>query len=431
METKSKDRIQKELKDLQEELREAREIIEAIRTGQIDALVVNNNNGHALYTLKSADRSYRVFIEKMAEGAVTLNQSGFIVYSNTMFASMVGRPLTKVIGSLFSDFITDECKEIFQQLFERGWREDVKREISLAAIQNVVPVQLSVNALELDAGVSLNLIVTDLTHQKETEKMLKEKNEQMEMLIEALASSNYDLQQFASVASHDLQEPLRKIQVYSRFLKDRNFSGLPDDAKGFVEKIISSSNRMKALIVDILTYSRLSAEDTNFVAVDMCELLNEIIDDFELTIKEKNAVIELGDLPVIEVNRSQIRQLFSNLISNGLKFARPDVPSHIIIRRMPINPKALGLSLTNKENYCMISIKDNGIGFDEKFSSTIFSLFEKLNPKSVFEGSGIGLAIAKKIIDKHNGFIVARSTEGEGSEFNVILPYKRENANAS
>jgi signal transduction histidine kinase len=281
------------------------------------------------------------------------------------------------------------------------------------------------NALQFDGERSLNVIVTDLSIQKKNQAELEEKNQLLEKLNEALSASNHDLQQFASVASHDLQEPIRKIQVYSKLLKDVSGDTLPGVPAVYLDKIISSSTRMRTLIVDILTYSRLSADDVNFELTDLHQLFEEIIEDFDLKIAERNAVIELGELPSVEVNKGQMRQVITNLISNALKFTKKGVVPRISIQEKELNAKEIGLSLADHDAYCRIVIKDNGIGFNERYASSIFSLFEKLNPKSSFEGSGIGLAIAKKIIDKHHGMIIAKSREGVGSEFNIILPRRR------
>lgn len=431
METKRGAGLTKRIRELEEQLVEARDTIEAIRTGQVDALILTDNNVHTLYTLHSADHAYRVFIEKMAEGAVSLNDAGIVIYSNSMFATMVGYPLTRVIGFPFITFVADEHKEAFCEIFSLGWKDDVKREVFLVCGNEKVPVQLSVNSLSREPGAAQNIIVTDLSRQKMAEKALKEKNLQLKMLNEALAKSNSDLQQFASVASHDLQEPLRKIQVFSQFLKDRNSEELTEGAQRSLEKIISSSNRMKTLIVDILAYSRLSADDNTVELVSLRNLCDEIIDDLDLKISEKNARVELGDLPTLEANKGQLRQVFNNLISNALKFTKADVPPHIIIESKKACASELGISIDDEERFCCISVKDNGIGFDDKYSLSIFNLFEKLNAKSSFEGSGIGLAIAKKIIDKHGGVIAAKSRPGEGSEFNIILPLKRTPPNGS
>jgi len=424
MERAATDVLLAEIDALRAQLVEANETLEAIRTGQVDALVVQGHHGHELYTLKTADHAYRVFIEQMTEGAVTLNSSGLIIYSNFRFANLVGLPLSNVLGREFINYLTPECRKDFGKLFEQGWKKSIKGEVKITVGSTHVPVLLSVNRLELEDEIALSIIVTDLSAQKENERLLQIKNEQLETLNQALIDSNHDLQQFASVASHDLQEPLRKIQVFSKFLKDRSFHELSDQSKQYVDKIISCSLRMKILIIDILNYSKLSADDEHIELVELKHLVEEIIDDFDLKINEKNAIVELGSLPIVEGNKGQLRQVFYNLISNALKFSLPDKPTHVSITVKDLDAGELGLSLSDADQYCRISIKDNGIGFDEQYASSIFNLFEKLNPKSTFEGSGIGLAIAKKIIDKHHGLIIAKSAVGRGAEFNIVLPFK-------
>lgn len=419
------DELIAKIEHLQSQLTEAQDTIDAIRTGQVDALVINGEDGHTLYTLKSADVAYRVFIEQMSEGALTLNNEGIILYSNSKFATLTGVPLSSILGSPFSEFVSAPDRDEFQSLFERGWQDNTKGEINVLAGRELVPVHISLNVLLLDSEMALSLIVTDLTSQKENALELKLKNEQLVTLNEALINSNHDLQQFASVASHDLQEPLRKIQVFSKFLKDRSFKDLSDDAKGSVEKIITSAQRMKVLIVDILTYSRLSADKGPPEKLDMGLLTREILEDLDLKIIEKKATIEVEKLCVVEGNKGQLRQVFTNLISNALKFTKPGEHPRVTIKMKPLHADELGVSLDQPEGYCRVSIKDSGIGFDERFASSIFSLFEKLNPKNSYEGSGIGLAIAKRIVEKHHGLIIARSSPGQGAEFNVVLPYRQ------
>jgi PAS domain S-box-containing protein len=416
--TKTYEQLVKENESLLQQLEEATDIIHAIRTGQVDALVVKGKDGHELYTLKTADQTYRVFIEKMNEGAVTLNEDGIILYCNSMFASMLDLPLSKVIGFSFRNFIDEECQDIYKEIFQKGWTQDLKFEISIRGNKNIVPCQLSVTTLQLDEGVSLSIIITDLTYQKEIQKLLKLNNESLEKTNIALEMSNHDLQQFASVASHDLQEPLRKILIFSGLLKNRHANELPEESLQYLEKIIKSSARMKTMIIDILTYSGLSVDQNYYEKTGLNEIVQEVLEDFELLIADKGAEFIVGDLPEIEVNRGQIRQVFQNLIGNALKFCKPDMAPLIRVN-----------CLENKDDPektdCFISVADNGIGFDEKYGEKIFSLFQRLNTKDKYEGSGIGLAITKKILDKHNGSITANSKEGEGSEFIISLPIRQ------
>jgi signal transduction histidine kinase len=414
------DALKKELDEVRHQLQEANETIEAIRTGQIDALVVNGDTGPQLYTLKSADQTYRVFIEKMTEGAVTISREGLILYSNSQFAFMVQLPLSSVIGQPFEQFVVAESKKHYYDLFRNSWQADRKEEVCLISGDKEMPVQLSLTSLELEEGVSLSVIVTDLSVQKDIELQLRKKNEQLLETNRALEASNHDLQQFASVASHDLQEPLRKVQMFAHVLTENE--ELSVDSRKYLDKIIASSKRMKTLIMDILNYSRLSANDYSWEYVNLNDLVSELADDFELIIGEKGAVITFGDLPRIAVNKGQIRQVFQNIISNALKFAKSDEPPVINISSRRLREKSFDSAEDKDGAYTQISIRDNGIGFNQHYVQNIFYLFERLNSKDAYEGTGIGLAIAKKIIDKHHGLITAESAIGEGSVFHIILP---------
>jgi PAS domain S-box-containing protein len=423
---KTIEELQKEVEELRFQLTEANDTIEAIRTGQIDALVVQGQEGHQLYSLKSADQTYRVFIEKMTEGAVTLNPEGIILYCNSRFASMVNSSLSQVIGVPFADFVAEENKTQYNGLFQKCWADDCKGEILLVTGESRTPVQLSLTTLELKEGVSLSIILTDLTAQKKAQQQLKENNLKLEETNRALEISNHDLQQFASIASHDLQEPLRKIQVFSNLLKEKQ-GELSESSIKYLQKIVDSSSRMKALILDILDYSKLSASDPHLVCVNLNEVLHEIKEDFELIIAEKGAQVIADDLPCLEVNKGQIRQVFQNIISNALKFSKPGMPPVIEIRCKRVTEKSFTSEEHEEGHYCLITIKDNGIGFDDKYVHNIFYLFERLNSKDQYEGTGIGLAIAKKIIEKHNGLVTAVSREGHGAEFQIILPLSQDN----
>ena len=412
-ESRTYEDLWRENEELRLKLEEANDTIEAIRTGQVDALVVKGvNQEHQLYTLKTADQNYRVFIEKMNEGAITLNEDGLIVYCNTMFAQMVGLTLSGIIGNAFETFIPPDCRDTFQHIFQNGWKKDSKTEIDVLNGTKLVPCQLSVTTLQLDEGPALSVIITDLSFQKETQQLLKSKNTSLAEINAELEASNHDLQQFASVASHDLQEPLRKILIFSTMLRDRH--ELSAKSEVFLEKIIASSERMRTMITDILSYSRLSTSDSDFSPVDLREVVAEILDDYEILIKEKGATFLIEDLPEVEANRGQIKQVFQNLISNSLKFSQKNKAPVIEVSSYEV---ANG-------THCL-TITDNGIGFDEQYREKIFSLFERLNTKDKFEGSGIGLAITKKIIDKHNGTITALSQAGEGASFMITLPAKQ------
>ncbi|WP_149243751.1 response regulator [Dyadobacter sp. 32] len=244
-------------------------------------------------------------------------------------------------------------------------------------------------------------------------KELSDKNTQLEI-------TNHELQQFAWVVSHDLKEPLRKIQTFSHLIKDRFLAG-NEEASMYLDRSISSSARMSRLINDLLEYSRLSMAAL-FQPTDLNELLRELVSDFDETIIEKKAEIIIGKLPVIETIPSQIRQVFQNLISNALKFSSRNTTPIIRITAELVEDMQIESAPSENGKFCRIIINDNGIGFDEKFLDRIFVIFQRLNNHTTYEGTGIGLAIAKKIMDKHNGLISARSREDEGASFILVLP---------
>ena len=413
-----------EIEKLQTELKEANETIEAIRRGEIDAIVIKGKHGNEVYTLESADHTYRVFLEKMSEGAVTLDERGGVQYSNLSFASMVSLTPALVVAELFQDFVADKDKNYFTHLLEQGWKEDIKGEVLLIRNDGYIPVQLSITALRLGRDFTLSILITDLTTQKEAQAQLKLKNDQLAVSNLALGLSNYDLQQFASVASHDLQEPLRKVLIFANTLKDQFASELSETPRTYIDKILSSALRMKVLIVDILNYSRLSEDNNNFESTDLKVLIQELLEDLEMTVEEKKAAIFVDDLPAIPVIRGQMRQVFQNLISNALKFTQKGISPHIDIRS---TDELDGFSGTEgfSGKFYHIHVKDNGIGFDEKYSKNIFNLFEKLHSKDDYEGSGIGLTICKKIIEKHHGYISVKTKPGAGSDFIVSLPVEQ------
>lgn len=247
----------------------------------------------------------------------------------------------------------------------------------------------------------------------ERTKNLKEKNEQLE-------NSNHELQQFSWVVSHDLKEPLRKIQTFNNLVKDRYPTGDPEGIK-FLEKSIHSSERMSDLINDLLDYSRLSLSSL-FKPTDLTALLKEVLLDFEYIISEKNAVVKYNNLPVINAVPSQMRQIFQNLISNALKFSKAGVPPVISISAERVMTKEFDSQPSETGNYCRIVFSDNGIGFNEKYLDKLFEIFQRLHSRTDYEGTGIGLAIARKIVDKHNGIITARSKDNEGASFILVLP---------
>lgn len=243
--------------------------------------------------------------------------------------------------------------------------------------------------------------------------------ETLRQLNAELERSNQELQDFAHVASHDLQEPLRKIQAFGNLLEDEYGVAL-GDGKAYLDRMRIAASRMQRLINDLLTFARVTTRAQPFLETDLNHVVQEAIDDLEASILANRGEIEVGPLPTIEADPLQMRQAFQNLIGNALKFHRPEVPPHIKITAEVSNEAGEGLAA--EREICTIRVEDNGIGFDEKYLDRIFTVFQRLHGKGQYEGTGVGLAVVRKIVARHNGTITAQSLPGEGSTFRIVLP---------
>lgn len=270
-------------------------------------------------------------------------------------------------------------------------------------------------------GLSYRLLEQELARRQENLDQLRAFDDQLKGQIRQLETSNQELEQFAFVASHDLQEPLRKIQSFSNLITNRYGNLFDADSLMFMGKISGSAERMSKLIKDLLNFSRISNHQEKFEYVALQTIIQRILDDQELRIKGMNVRVELSDLPAIEAVSGQIDHLFTNLISNALKFTRPNVQPLLRIEVKPVPGHAYAGLVTDRD-YVEISVTDNGIGFDEKYLDHIFKVFQRLHGKSAYEGTGIGLAICKRVVMYHHGYITARSQPGVGTTFVVVLP---------
>ena len=259
-------------------------------------------------------------------------------------------------------------------------------------------------------------VVKDITKELKDEQKLKDKN--ME-----LKRSNSELESFNHIASHDLQEPLRKIQIFISRITEGNLEDVSGKNIDYLDKINSSANRMQLLIKNLLAYSRLNKEKSEFLIVDLNEILEKVQEDLEAPIKEKNVLLKIQGLPQLRAVPFQMEQLFNNLLSNSIKYASLDKRPKIIIDYNKIRGMEIeGISNKKAPTYHCISVMDNGIGFDQANSKKIFELFQRLHQKHEYSGTGIGLAICKKIIENHKGLILADSTLDKGSTFRIYLP---------
>lgn len=262
----------------------------------------------------------------------------------------------------------------------------------------------------------LTFFIRDISRRKKAEQ------EQMRYAAD-LERSNRELEQFAYVASHDLQEPLRKIRTFSDRLLIKCADKLDEAGNDSLQRMQSAAVRMQTLIDGLLSLSRVTTQGQDFVAVDLNQIANEVVSDLEVQIEQAGGRVEVGHLPTIQADPLQMRQLLQNLIANGLKFRRLEAAPLVKVHGRFIHGRSqrkTGRPAT--EEQCRILVEDNGIGFEQRHQERIFGVFERLHPRDVFEGMGIGLALCRKIVERHNGRITGHGNPGEGSVFEVLLP---------
>ncbi len=254
----------------------------------------------------------------------------------------------------------------------------------------------------------------------------KQAEERLQATASRLEHSNRELQDFAYVASHDLQEPLRKVQAFGDRLKAACVKALGAEGRDYLERMQAAAKRMQILIDDLLAFSHVTTKANPFERADLNKIVGEVLSDLEVRIQQTCGRVDLGELPILDADPLQMRQMFQNLIVNALKFHQEGRPPVVKIRSEAARaPGAASSGHDQTNGRCQITVEDNGIGFDEKYLDRIFVLFQRLHGRAAYEGTGIGLAICRKIADRHGGSITARSTLGEGSTFIITLPLKQ------
>jgi PAS domain S-box-containing protein len=272
-----------------------------------------------------------------------------------------------------------------------------------------------------DETIDLHGIIVnsrDITDRKTAERQLRSYTAKLEQ-------SNRELQEFAYVASHDLQEPLRKVQAFGDRLEKKYAAALSEEGRDYVNRMKNAAGRMQNLINDLLTFSRVATKTQPFQSINLKTITEEVVSDLEVRIEQTGGKVEIGDLPTLQADPLQMRQLLQNLIGNALKFHRAgDAPLvKVYAETVTANDE---MRAAADETFCRVVIADNGIGFDEKYLDRIFTVFQRLHGRMEYEGSGIGLAVCRKIVERHGGHINASSEEGKGATFFIDLPVSQE-----
>lgn len=357
----------------------------------------------------AADDLFRQLLESAPDAILIVDHDGRIVLLNCMAESMLGYERSELMGKPVEILMPERFRNGHlpkrQAYFTDSHTRPMGSGLELFAqhkLGHEIPVEISLSPLQTDSGKLVTAVIRDITERQLARKAL-------ELHTLELERSNAELEQFAYVASHDLQEPLRMVASYAQLLGRRYRDKLDSDADEFIEYIVDGATRMQALINDLLTYSRIGTRGQEFTETDMNAVLNTALGNLQLAIEDNHAVITHDALPTVHGDASQLVQLLQNLIGNALKF-HGDAPPVIHIGAQA------------SEHEIVFSVADQGIGIEPQYIERIFLLFQRLHGKKDYPGTGIGLAICKKIVERHHGKIWIKSEPGKGSTFYFSLP---------
>lgn len=462
MEEESRSSLLLKIRDLEERLSEANQFIDAIQEGEVDAFAIRKDSQSEIYTLQSGDYAYRILIEKFGEGALNLTEDGLIVYCNTYFLELLDLPYEKVVGSFICDLVAKSSQNEFSNLLTSSFSGNSKGETVFSVNGRSIPVSVSFTSLQPTLP-TVGVIITDLTEKKRHEEVVAHYIHQLAVKNQELENQNSELASFTYVASHDLQEPLRKIQAFSSRILEKEEGRFSETGKDYFVRMRGAASRMQKLIEALLSYSRTSTSTIAFRPTDLNVIVEEAKKNLLDDIQGKDVLIESTKLPVLNLVPLQFHQLLVNLIANAIKYSRPGVRPHIKISadllttpeelltvpaellkvpaellagrdRIPAHQLHLEgvpvyqspLPENNKDQkgrYWKISIEDNGIGFKQEYAERIFELFQRLHGRSEYEGTGVGLAICRKIVQNHHGAVKAHGQPGVGATFTIFLPF--------
>lgn len=364
-----------------------------------------------MVTPSREDSIFKGLLQAAPDGILVCNDRGEIILANEQLERMMGfapgELLNQPIEALVPDYIRPKHADLRNQYFNSPRRRSMGIGLDLLARRHDgshVPVEISLSPFQLDGASCAIAVVRDVTEARHLDRELKRSNQE-------LRRSNEELEQFAYVASHDLQEPLRMVSGYTQLLKRRYGDKLDNDAKEYIDFAVDGVKRMQALINDLLTYSRLSTRAKPFTAVALDDVVQSALGLLEITIDEEKATVDAAGLPQVMGDPVQLDQLFQNMISNALKFHGEGRNPHV---RISAERQADG--------WWRVAVADNGIGIEQEYADKIFVIFQRLHSRERYAGTGIGLAICKKVVERHGGKIWFESQLGQGTTFYFTLP---------
>jgi PAS domain S-box-containing protein len=391
-------------------IEDVRGLVEELQIHEVELEMQNEELRSMQQELEQSRKKYSDLYDFAPVGYLTISEEGRILEANLTAATQLGMERSVLIGKPFNLYAAENYREDLhlhlRKVFKTGQSNTCEIKLNgRSKIKGFVQLD-STYAEDADGQRITRTTMTDISGRKQADENLK-------VFAAKLEQSNRELEEFAFIASHDLQEPLRKIQAFGNRLESKCKHKLDEAERDYLVRIQNAARRMMQFIQDLLKYSRLAGGINPVGNVDLREAVMEVISDLELKIERTGADVEVSDLPAIEAEKSQMHQLFQNLIANALKFRREE-QLHIKIYSR------------STDNECRIFVEDNGIGFDEQYAERIFVPFQRLHGRSAYEGTGMGLAICRKIVERHGGNITAKSKAGEGATFIITLPVRQQ-----
>jgi PAS domain S-box-containing protein len=406
---------QADLAEVREQLREARETIEAIRSGGIDSLVIGAPGEEQVYALASVDRPYQLIVRAMNEGAATVSPRGVILDANPRLGSMTGRAAAELIGTAVLDLVPDAQVPEFARLIDVGASDSARGEIELSGPDGTTaPVLLAVSGFDLDGMFMRCLVLTDLSAQRAAEAKVRTLNAELEARVQQrttdLERVNKNLESFTYSVSHDLRAPLRGLNGFAELLLEDYSDRLDETGRGYARRIQAASERMAALMDSLLQLSRLSRAVMNPGPVDLSAEVAAIAGELQSAEPDRRVRFAIQDGVRVSADRTLIRSVLRNLVENAWKFTAPRDDATI----------EFGATAVDGTGTCCY-VRDNGVGFDPAYAIKLFQPFQRLHSPNEFPGAGIGLASAQRIIDRHGGRIWAEGAVGSGATFYFTL----------
>ncbi len=373
--------------------------------------------------LRESENKINSIIKAAVDGIITIDTRGIMEMVNPSAAKLFGYDEAELLGKSVNMLMPEPDKSLHDSYMGHYHETGEKRIIGIGREVTgmrkdgtLFPFYLSISEVTLADRKVYTGFVHDISAQKLNEERLRRYAAELER-------SNRELQDFAYVSSHDLQEPLRKIQAFGDRLLTKEYDNLSEQGQDYVDRMLNAASRMQNLINDLLSFSRVTSKSKPFVKVKLDHVLSEVLSDLEVAIEKAGAKIIRSPLPEIEAEPTQMRQLFQNLISNAIKFRKENESPIINIYANNLQRKA-HMTGTPGDEVTEIYVEDNGIGFDEKYLDKIFNIFQRLEGQK-YEGSGVGLAICRKIAIRHGGDITARSQPGVGTRFIITLAQRQ------